>query len=112
MMSRITLHLRKQARDHKIESGCLGFSALRERSRLRFTNSSVADVRHPLPAVNVIVEASSVVHDDHGVILGATDTTSRGPGPSKVPQWYELHDITPPPGDLLLYPPPSHTATR
>ena len=89
MMSRITLHLRKQARsredDARLQTFSMGtVSALR--SRLRFVRSGAdSAAAGPDGRVAVTVQESTVTHDDAGRLMdkGAVD------------EWYELHQPAP-----------------
>jgi len=123
MMSRITLHLRKQVRSREIDEALVSYkfpstmSVTHLRSRLRFARSdghstgaiatagSAGDVN-----VNVVVDQTSVMHDDKGNVivdaqddfcspeddadLAAADAELRERKSAAVREWYELR---PPP---------------
>lgn len=94
MMSRITIHLRKQARSRDEDPFLVTWSratvSLAEApfSRLRFNNKSNATAQtFTDPHISVTVEETSVVHDDHGGVLGA--------GPKATEEWYEMRPPAP-----------------
>ena len=92
MMSRITLHLRKQARARETDtalqvfSGTEGSSGIR--SRLRFTRSGNGQTTS-LDPLSVTVEETTVTHDDKGRVVGGV---LKGEGGE---EWFEMH--APPP---------------
>lgn len=95
-MSRITLHLRKQVRSRDEDNVLVSYfpsslSASNLRDRIRFTHSharSTVDTGE----VSVIVDQTSVVHDDRGNILEEPEI--RAKKDAAVQEWYELR---PPP---------------
>lgn len=102
MMSRITLHLRKQARGRKTETD--SWERAGSHSRLRFTHSggrsgTIAGTH--LPSMSVTVEETSVMHDDRGNILGNRESEFPPRPPCVRPEnveeeWYEMASLTPP----------------
>ncbi|KAI0345637.1 hypothetical protein BDW22DRAFT_1426307 [Trametopsis cervina] len=121
MISRITLHLRKQVRARELDDGLLSYkfptgnSMANVRSRLRFARSVGESTTLGSSDVSVMVQESAVVHDDHGNVLDGDDdydeesgraayTRFAGKKQSAVEEWYELR---PPP--LALH--PFHTRT-
>ncbi|PSR80466.1 hypothetical protein PHLCEN_2v6723 [Hermanssonia centrifuga] len=93
MMSRITLHLRKQARARDIETEFIGFASTDTiqhgvRSRLRFNNRSAGRGITTDPQLTVTVEESAVVHDDDGNLLG--DSQDDDGERRKMAEWYEM----------------------
>ena len=101
MMSRITLHLRKQARSNEGETDFWDRAGIRSRLRFTHTGARSKATGPPLPSVSVTVEETSVMHDDRGNLLRA-----REPGILPIPvrirpkdteeEWYEMADLAPP----------------
>ena len=91
MMSRITLHLRKQARARETDtalqvfSGTEGSSGIR--SRLRFTRSGNGQTTS-LDPLSVTVEETTVMYDDDGNVVG--DPAAGKKGGAGTEEWYEL----------------------
>lgn len=99
MMSRITLHLRKQARsredDPDLQTYPLGtFSSVGAiRSRLRFTRTPPAN-QSTDPRMTVTVQESTVMHDDDGYLVSepcSPALKSGGPGV----EWFEMRPPAP-----------------
>ena len=94
MMSRITLHLRKQARAREADSvlaapapgTTTSTGGAGVRSRLRFTGTRSGASLDPL---SVTVEETTVTHDDKGRVVGAA---LKGGGGE---EWFEMR--APPP---------------
>ena len=110
MMSRITLHLRRQVRSHDGSHSLVSHhlrsyvSTSNLRSRLRFVNSSGARSTSTASGeVNVVVEETSVVHDDLGNIIENPDL--RGKKDAAIQEWYELR----PPAPVHLISPSRNT---
>jgi hypothetical protein len=106
MMSRITLHLRKQARSRDADPTLSTFPGLTSIAtassamwtRVRFTRSSAPSTSDA--KVNVAVEETTVRYDDHGNVLDGEDryppifvhTAKRGGAPE---EWYEMQPPAP-----------------
>lgn len=92
MMSRITLHLRKQARsrenDTVLQAYSVGTQSASIRSRLRFKRSGG---QASLDPVSVAVEESTVMHDDRGNVVGERVFSKKS---RAAEEWYEMR---PPP---------------
>lgn len=89
MMSRITIHLRKQARSRGVDTQLQTFSfATRTvtsgvRSLLRFTRPTAAMQESVMePRVAVTVEESIMTHDDSGNVLDEVDDHDA--------EWFEM----------------------
>lgn len=93
MMSRITIHLRKQARSRELDAHLATYSystttdppAGRSRLRLGRTNPTVHTITDP--HLTVTVEENTVMHDDDGQIVDP----SHKPGA----EWYEMRPPIP-----------------
>lgn len=103
MMSRITLHLRRQGRTADMDQNAHVLatygSANNLRSRLRFTRSagrSTADFSQ----VSVSVQETSVIHDDNGHLVDEVDKNEylyaiQQKKEAAVQEWYELRSPSP-----------------
>lgn len=97
MMSRITLHLRKQACSQ--ESGQeppswtpLSPVSLDERPRLQFARTTSA---RPSVEISVAVEETSIIHDDRGNIVDCPGARGRAKNGAVFQESYELRSIVP-----------------
>ncbi|EKM49745.1 uncharacterized protein PHACADRAFT_188785 [Phanerochaete carnosa HHB-10118-sp] len=91
MISRITLHLRKQARSRETDTTLQGRSAVTHSgggvlSRMRFTRS---DGETPIDPMSVTVEESTVTHDDSGIVGGGEPMFPKK-GDIGSEEWYEM----------------------
>ena len=119
MMSRITLHLRRQAlspEEDDPESDYTTMPLTDLRTRLRFTHSNAPGGSHShshsrsrsgqtAPTVSVTVEETSVVHDDRGNLLRSPTDEVHVAEPRKAAEWYEMAVRRPRRGSN---PPPAH----
>lgn len=96
MISRITLHLRKQARSRETDTILQTRSAGMHSgsgvlSRMRFTRS---DGQASLDPVSVTVEESIVTHDDSGKVVGDEPVFPKK-GSVDNEEWYEMRPPAP-----------------
>lgn len=88
-MSRITLHLRKQARMGDIETSFLGMPGERH-----YTSSE--STSRALPNLSVTVEHSRVMHDDSGrLVANASEESNTQTRKHPASEWFELQTLPP-----------------
>lgn len=104
MMSRITLHLRKQARSREADAQLQTYSLTTIsrtttsglRSRLRFTRSTDVGQFSTDPGVAVNVEESVVTYDDRGNVLSeVADPNALKTPTSPDGEWFEVRPPAP-----------------
>jgi hypothetical protein len=109
MMSRITLHLRKQVRGRESDDALFSykFPSTMSRSRntmhppgLHFAQSTFTE-ETTNGDVSVMIQESAIIHDDHGNIIRAYDDSSDDTldtmdimRDTAMREWYELRETT------------------
>lgn len=100
MMSRITLHLRKQIRSREIDTDLISLKTF-TRSMPRFRSDGTHHT-HTTGDVSVMVQESAVVHDDRGNVLSMYDDDSDDTVDRRVdkqkdrPAGQDWYDLRPP----------------
>ncbi|KAI0088523.1 hypothetical protein BDY19DRAFT_993920 [Irpex rosettiformis] len=114
MMSRITLHLRKQVRAREIDTDLITLKTF-SKSLPRFRSVGGASTIIDPGDVSVMVQESAVVHDDRGNVLSVYDNDSdetddteerpkRGKDHIEGEDWYEIR----PPAPVQLHSRPKY----
>ena len=89
MMSRITLHLKKQMHGGRESNGFFVSTSEHAPGRVRFTRAT---------EVNITVQQFSIMHDDHGDIIETPKSGSSvafGKGTTRRDEWHELGPVSP-----------------